>query len=85
MDKNSNQIDLIICQKNIKYITVNMLNMNLKFINLSANKLQYLPDEITDLKQLVFLKIDRNIIKYLPEQIGKLVNLKFLNVGFNEL
>jgi hypothetical protein len=39
MDKNSNQIDLIICQKNIKYITVNMLNMNLKFINLSANKL----------------------------------------------
>ena len=49
-----------------------MLNMNLRSMNLSENKILYLPDEIGDLKDLEELKIDNNNLKKLPDTIGKL-------------
>ena len=44
-----------ITAKDIKFVTINMLNPNLRIVNLSDNKIQYLPDEICDLIQLIEL------------------------------
>lgn len=52
MDKKSNLTELVISKKDIKFVTVNMLNMNLKIINLQSNKIKLLPDEICDIKCL---------------------------------
>jgi Leucine-rich repeat (LRR) protein len=60
MDKKSNQTSLVITRKDIKFVTVNMLNMNLKCINLGHNKLMYLPDEIGLLKNLEELICEKN-------------------------
>ena len=43
--------------KDLKFVTVNMLNPNLRIINLSDNKIQSLPDEICDLTQLIELYV----------------------------
>jgi len=49
MDLKSTQTEMKIVAKDIKFVTVNMLNPNLRLINLSDNKILYLPDEICDL------------------------------------
>lgn len=49
MDFKSTQTEMNIIGKDIKFVTVNMLNPNLKTINLSENKLVNLPDEICEL------------------------------------
>jgi len=72
MDRKSQQTELKIIGKDIKFVTVNMLNMNLRRINLSENKILYLPEEIGDLKDLEELKIDNNNLKKLPDTLGKL-------------
>ena len=71
MDRKSQQTELKILGKDIKFVTVNMLNMNLRNINLSENKILYLPEEIGDLKDLEELKIDNNNLKKLPDTLGK--------------
>lgn len=63
MDKKSTQTELKITKKDIKFITVNMLNMNLKEINFSQNKILYLPDEMCELRNLEKLEIDKNNLK----------------------
>ena len=50
-------------RKDIKFITVNMLNMNLKEINFSQNKILYLPDEMCELRYLEKLELDKNNLK----------------------
>ena len=60
MDLKSTQTELIIKQKDFKFITVNMLNMNLRLINLSENKIMYLPDEICELNQLIEMRVEKN-------------------------
>jgi Leucine-rich repeat (LRR) protein len=72
MDRKSQQTELKIIGKDIKFVTVNMLNMNLRSINLSENKILYLPEEIGDLKDLEELKIDNNNLKKLPDTLGKI-------------
>ena len=52
-----------IVAKDIKFVTVNMLNPNLRVINLSDNKILNLPDEISELMQLLELSIQKNNIK----------------------
>ena len=63
MDKKSTQTELKITKKDIKFITVNMLNMNLKEINFSQNKILYLPDEMCELRYLEKLELDKNNLK----------------------
>jgi len=58
--------------KDLKFLTVNMLSKNLKLIDLQNNKIEMLPEEISELMFLEKLKIDNNIIKSLPIKIGKL-------------
>jgi Leucine-rich repeat (LRR) protein len=66
MDKKSTQTELIISNKDIKFVTVNMLNMNLRSVNLSGNKIQSLPNEICDLVHLEDLSIFKNHVNKLP-------------------
>ena len=72
MDRKSQQTELKIIGKDIKFVTVNMLNMNLRKVNLSENKILYLPDEIGELHDLEELKIDNNNLKKLPDTLGKI-------------
>ena len=43
-----------------------MLCKNLKIIDLQNNKLESLPEEISDLVYLEKLKVDNNLLKTLP-------------------
>ena len=85
MDKKSTQIELKIVRTDIKFITVNMLNMNLRQIDFSMNKILYLPDEICELRLLEMLKVDKNNLKQLPSDIGNLRSLKELSASHNDL
>ena len=85
MSKTSTQKELLITKKDIKFVTVNMLNMNLTTINLSFNKILYIPDEVCSLHNLASLRIDHNNIKHLPENLGQLANLKYLACSYNDL
>ena len=77
------QKSLNIVKRDIKYITVNMLNMNLKEIDFSDNKIVYFPDEICNLNNLTKLVSDRNHLRMLPDGIGKLKSLKTLSLCDN--
>jgi Leucine-rich repeat (LRR) protein len=49
--------------KDLKFIAVNMLGRNLKIIDLQNNKLESLPEEVSDLVYLEKLKLDNNQLK----------------------
>ena len=85
MDSKSTQTELNIIRKDIKFITVNMLNMNLRVLNLSDNKIIYLPDEICDLNQLTTITVDKNNLKEIPHEIGQLYQLKIVNFSYNDI
>lgn len=70
MSQTSTQKELLVTKKDIKFVTVNMLNMNLTTVNLSFNKILYIPDEVCSLHSLASLRIDHNNIKHLPENLG---------------
>ena len=57
----------------------------LKELNLSINKLEFLPDSICDLLNLKKLIVSLNLLKRLPENIGNLVNLEVLDVYNNKI
>lgn len=85
MSTTSTQIELLIMKKDLKYITANMLNLNLQTVNVSYNKLMHLPEEICELPHLHTLRLEHNCIGTLPESIGRLKNLQILNARYNEL
>lgn len=58
---------------------------NLTHLDISSNKLTFLPDSITKLTNLVQLDISDNKLTFLPVSIGKLVNLTLLDISHNEL
>jgi len=60
MDNKSTKPDFTIVGKDIKFITVNMLNVNLTRINIKNNKILYLPDEICELSNLKELDASGN-------------------------
>ena len=60
MDQRSTQTKLVIAKKDIKYLTVNMLNMHLVEIDLSGNKISSLPDELCTLANLETLDLGSN-------------------------
>ena len=69
--------------KDLKFIAVNMLGRNLKIIDLQSNKLENLPEEISDLVFLEKLKLDSNQIKKLPSGLHRLENLQALTISNN--
>jgi Leucine-rich repeat (LRR) protein len=72
MSQNALVFDLSMPNKDLKYITVNMLSKNLKLIDLQNNRIEYLPEEIADLKYLEKLKVDSNNLKCLPALLYQL-------------
>ncbi|MCY3411512.1 MAG: leucine-rich repeat domain-containing protein [Candidatus Heimdallarchaeota archaeon] len=58
---------------------------HLKLLDLSLQRLSYLPDELCQLTLLQTLNLDFNSIEYLPDCIGQLKQLKFLYLSFNRL
>ena len=66
---NSVLFDLSMPQKDLKCISINMLSKNLKIIDLQNNKLETLPEEISDLMHLEILKLDYNNLKQLPKRL----------------
>ena len=69
--------------KDLKFIAVNMLGRNLKIIDLQGNKLESLPEEVSDLVYLEKLKVDNNQLKYLPKGLHRLENLQALTISNN--
>ena len=55
--------------KQLKFITVNMLSTNLKMIDIKGNKLSSLPEEVANLHSLEKLQISNNLITKLPSKI----------------
>jgi Leucine-rich repeat (LRR) protein len=55
--------------KQLKFITVNMLSTNLKMIDVQGNKLSSLPEEVANLHSLEKLQISNNLITKLPSKI----------------
>jgi len=60
-----------------------MLSKNLKIIDLQNNKLEILPEEISDLMHLEILKLDYNNLKQLPKRLRKLTMLETLKICNN--
>jgi Leucine-rich repeat (LRR) protein len=60
ISQNALLFDLSLPSKDLKFITVNMLCKNLKLIDLQNNKIEFLPEEISDLIFLEKLKVDNN-------------------------
>jgi len=58
MNNNSNEIVLDVKGKDLKYLTINMLNTNLIHVNISKNKISKLPEEICQLQRLETLNIE---------------------------
>lgn len=53
----------------------------LSYLSLSNHKLEILPDEIGNLKNLKKLDLSGNKIKNIPDSLGNLNNLTDLNLG----
>ena len=58
---------------------------NLKKLSIIDKRIEFLPQSIGNLSELVSLHLSRNSLKSLPGSIGKLENLKFLSVCYNDL
>ena len=61
------------------------LAQSLKCLDLSRNKLTYLPPSLPELKGLVTLKLDCNELQLLPRGFGKLQQLRFFSASSNKL
>lgn len=85
MSKPSMQKELKVKKKGIKYLTVNMLNMNLQHLDLTFNNIEHLPDELCQLSHLYSLHLDHNNIRHLPHDLGLLTRLRYLSVCYNDL
>lgn len=77
--------DLSMPNKELKFISINMLSSNLKLIDLQNNKLESLPEEISNLRYLEKLKVDHNRLTELPAKLSQLERLQTLTASNNAL
>lgn len=54
---------------------------NLRYINLSINKISKFPTEITDVENLQGLDLENNYINFIPKELSKLKSLNELYLG----
>lgn len=59
-------------------------NTQLKFLDISANRLIEIPKEIKNLKNLESINLTQNKLQRLPKEISKLKNLKILDLRNNQ-
>jgi len=79
-------ITLDLSNLNLTMIPISMTRkINLREVNLSGNRLSYLPKQITNLSRLVTLNLHDNEITYLPEYITELTSLRILCLSRNQL
>ncbi|CAG9783116.1 unnamed protein product [Diatraea saccharalis] len=70
--------------KEIPHEVLNLCEI-LRNLDLSKNRLSYLPDELSKFKQLKQLKLESNKLDSLPECIVNLKKLELLNVAYNSI
>lgn len=83
ISENPNFIDLNLANKDIKYLTVNMLSRNLKAVDIQSNKIESVPEELSMLVYLEKLKLDNNLLKRLPANLRALTNLNTITFSHN--
>lgn len=67
-------------------LTDNMKGLkNLKFLDLSMNGLEKLPEVVTSLIALTELYLNDTMMEFLPANFGRLVNLRILELRENTL
>jgi len=76
--------------KSTKYILWLLINLNIfyyyiYFSNISNNKIEVIPEEICQMKNLADLDIGSNNIYSLPDDIGNLVSLEKLTANNNKI
>lgn len=66
-------------------LCLSTLQKTLQILDLSQNRLQMLPAQFCQLRELVNLKLDDNELVGLPFHIGRLSKLRFLSAAHNQL
>lgn len=61
------------------------VSKKLKLLDISNNKLRYLPKSIWKLQRLVTFKLDNNDLNCLPATIGRIAQLRYLTISHNKL
>lgn len=65
-------------------LCLSTLQRTLQLLDLSQNRLQYLPAQFCQLRELVNLKLDDNELACLPFHIGRLTKLRYLSAAHNQ-
>jgi Leucine-rich repeat (LRR) protein len=81
----TNQTALSFPNMCLKFVTINMFNMNLQSIDFSSNKLVSIPNEIVEIPYLRVLKLQNNHIARMPAETCRLTNLTQLILSNNKL
>lgn len=66
-------------------LCLSTLQRTLQHLDLSQNRLQALPSQFCQLRELVNLKLDDNKLICLPFHIGRLSKVRFLSAAHNQL
>lgn len=82
-DYDENKISFIGCKLNT--IPFNIINENLKLLDIYGNKIVSIPKELIFCKNLITINLAFNKIKHIPKELFELKNLKEINLGYNKI